>query len=309
MDTFRSVYVMAKEAAFGRWVRRFWRGRSPRSDPLWHLLHPRDSRGEVTAWGDSPHWTVTDALTVVDPEAFGRIVKGVCRLCPRPTLEPKGLRLLPGGPVLGTSLVVSCRAPALEPIRRVVLDATSHLVARQPLADEEFQRAEWWVRQVGKAVKANLAALWDAREQYLAAGAPPLPSSRHFRLGFLVRLCKALRNAATADERKSCERRVGYFLSRGEPPWYASTGSLHVTLASGLSVRCTAKQRVLDRFSKLLWPSVLEKLTAYQPEGLAIMGEYPEHAVKVHFHDFLTETLVPETRPGFKVLEWAPFEP
>lgn len=302
MDEFRAVYVVAEDDEYGRWVRRFWKGRSPQDDPLWHLLHPADLRGEVAAWGLWPHWTVLDALTVSNTERFAKIVESVCRLSARPRIEPQRFS------IFGRALVVRCTCDLAPKIQLALGMATRHVIARMPLADEEFQRAEWRIRQVGKDVQTNLDALRETRRRYREAGAPPLPSSRHFRLGFLVRLVKELSRATGDEARASKARHLDHFLKYGEPYWYGASGSLHATIASGLNVQDKAdRQQQLDRFNDLLWPSVQSMLGAYEPASLAIMAEDPDNPVTVGFFDWLCEEFVEETRPGFQVIGHARF--
>lgn len=302
MDVYRAVFVVAEDTAYGRWIRRLWRGVVSRGDPLRRLLRPRDLRGEVAAWGRSPHWTVLDALTVTDPEAFASQVKAVCRLCAPPTICP--LRLGFWG---STALVVECLSDALQRIYGSLVTTTRHLIARVPLADEEFQKAEWWIVKTGGDVKANLQALFGARKEYLKAGAPPLPASRHFRVGFLVRLWKEW-NRASRDRRDLKAKQLRYFLSYGEPHWYGFDGHLHTTIVSGIRAGDPRdRSRQLSRFGDAIWPAVREKLGPYQPGYLAIMGEDPGNQVGVHFFDWLTESYVKETRPVFRVVDRAQF--
>jgi hypothetical protein len=301
MDVYRPVFVVAASTNYGAWIRQFWRAKSGQHDPLRLLLKPNDRRGEVEGWGIWPHWTVLDALTVSDPGAFAGIVKAVCRLCPPPILRPDRLAIYGA-----TSLVVQCSSPPLTRIAHALMTATRHLIARAPLADEEFQKAEWWIRIIGKEVKANCRALFEARKEYLRAGAPPIPRSRHFRLGFLVRLWKDWKRAKKDPDRR--HRHWQYFLAYGEPYWYAGAGSLHTTIASGLKVKGHPhRERILRRFTRTVWPLVEDRLKAYRPQYLAIMGEAPRHDVTVRFFDWLTETFVKDERPGFKVVDRARF--
>ncbi len=303
MDVFRTVYVAAEETDYGQWIRRFWEEASPEDDPLRQLLEPEDLRGEVMAWGDYPHWTVLDAMTTFAADEFTEIVKSVCRLALSPTIRPEGLR------IYGSSaLVVKCVERGLDRIRAALVVASRHLIARSQLTDEEFQRAEWWIRRINNDVSGHLGSLRAARRQYLENGCPPLPNSRHFRLGFLVRLIKEIERANDGAVREAKRRHLRYFFSHGEPHWYAGSSSLHTTIASGLNVTDEAnRQRQLDRFTNLLWPTVERELRSYQPRYLVIMGEDPENTKPVHFFDWLTETFVEEERPGFKEIGRAEF--
>jgi hypothetical protein len=295
-EEFRSIYVLVKEDTdFTRSVKALWEGRLPQGDPLRELLEPHDLRGEVAAWGAVPHLTVLDARTTADPEAFACAVRGVCRRSPRPTIRPEGLA------VLGrNSLVVRCASPELEDLRAALAEAVQHLIVRARLTDEEFQRAAWWIRRVGQDVAGNLALLEEARQRYLQAGAPPLPSARHFRLGYLVRLVKDIQ--AAGNDRAAREDNLRYFLIRGgEPFWHAHRGTLHVTIAS------LTGGRALTSFSEALQKRILADLDSFEPDAVAIMGEDPDQSVTVAVWDALTETVIEETRPGFKVMGYAEF--
>jgi len=303
MDVFRAVYVVAEDTDYGQWMQRFWNGASDEEDPLRQLLCP-DVRGEVTAWGVWPHWSSTDALTTSDPDGFARLVKTVCRLAQPPTIYPEELSIFGSN-----ALVVKCGEIGLAALRSTLVEATRHLIARLPLADEEFQKAEWWIRHVGNDPDKHLRSLWMARDLYLDAGSPALPSSRHFRLGFLVRLSKEIERAKDASEAGEKAKHLQYLFTRGEPYWYSTTGGLHTTIASGLTVHGKEdREEQIVRFTKLLWPTIEKKLGSFRPAYLAIMGEDPENKVTVHFMDWLTETFVEETRPGFTVVDRAPFD-
>jgi hypothetical protein len=118
-----------------------------------------------------------------------------------------------------------------------------------------------------------------------------------------VGFCKQL-DRAEEKERESRANSLQYFLSNGEPPWYASSGGLHTTIASGLRGDCEER---LNDLEKLLQPAIESKLGSYKPRYLAIMGEDTNNVVTVHFFDWLTETYVEEKRPGFKVIDRANF--
>jgi hypothetical protein len=300
MREYRAVYAMVEDTPFDGWVRGLWQGDLPVDDPLRCLLGPDDLRGEVAAWG-GVHVTDLDALEITDVDAFAEIVKCICSVCPPPSLTPWDLA------IFGRALVVTCEAPELKRVNAALMKATSHLIARAPLTDEERQRAEWWIGHVGVQVDANLQALHAACQKYLEAGSPPLPTSRHFRLGYLMRLWKELQRAAPAD-RESCAAGLDYFLTHGEPAHYAVAGSPHITLASGLEVQDEAdKQAQLAEFRQSLWQAALARLKPYRPRQLAIMGEHPTERIDVRFFDWLTETFVDENRPAFTVIDTARF--
>ncbi len=294
MFNYHAAYIVAEETDFGKWIGRYWDRRSSKKDPLYALLKPRDCRGECRAWGDDSHWTVLDAHVIPNVETFARIAKSICGLSKAPKLVPTGLSIFGG-----TSLVVKCESKQLALVMKALCRATAHLIDRTRLADEEFQRGEFLIKSVGKDVKANLAALWEARRIYLEAGSPSLPTSKHFRLGFLVRYVKQSKNKDN--------HALQYFLTHGEPPWYAKPGtSFHTTICSGLDPKENGNGR-LAKFNETILPKVKETLKDYVPEYLAIMGEDPENKVTVKFFDWLTETFFEETRPGFMIVDRAPF--
>lgn len=303
MDVFRAAYVVDEETEFGQRLRRFWDGTSGRDDPFRQLLEPEDLRGEVTAWGDAPHWTVLDAMTTCAPDEFADVIKSVCRLALPPTIRPKRLQ------IYGSSaLVVECVEQGLSHLRAALVATTRHLIARSQLADEEFQRAEWWFRRIGKDAADQPNLVERARGHYVEAGSPPLPNSRHFRLGFLARLVKEMELAKDVAERELKSKHLQHFLAHGEPHWYVGSGSLHITVCSGLKVTdAVNRQRQLEKFTSLLWPTIEQGFRSYEPRYSAIMGEDPEATRPVHFFDWLTGTFVEEERPGFKELDCAAF--
>jgi hypothetical protein len=302
VDVFRAAYILA-EGPYADWVHSFWEGTLPPGDPLQKLREPQDLRGEVQAWGGA-HWTLLDALTTTAPAAFDEVVRRVCASFPPPTIRPENLALRVWGK---GSLVIQCSSPAVDELRGALLQAVHPLITRVRMTDEEFQRAAWWIRQVCGAeperLSANLAALDCARQIYRQAGSPPLPSSRYFRLSLLVRLVKN-RDQADADGRASREAALLHFLTRGEPPWcYLLTGSLHTTIASGLS-----DHHPLDRLPAAEIEERVQKLLgSYQPGRVAIMGLDEDCPTSVLVRDGLTDTFVPETRPNFHVVGWADF--
>ncbi len=300
MPEYRAVYVMVEGTPFDAWVQGLWHGALPADDPLRCLLEPGDRRGEVAAWG-GVHVTDLDALEITDVDAFAEIVKCICSVCTPPSLTPWDLD------IFGRALVVTCEAPELKRVNAALMKATSHLIARASLTDEERQRAKWWIGQVGVQVDANLQALHAAWERYAEVGSPPLPTSRHFRLGYLMRLWKELQRA-TPQDRESRAAGMDHFLTHGEPAHYGFAGSPHITLASGLGVQDEAdKQAQLAEYRQSLWQAVLARLKPYRPGQLAVMGEHPTERIDVRFFDWLTETFVDENRPAFTVIDTARF--
>ena len=292
---FRAAYAIPDGIPLHARLQALYEGSISNKDPLSRLLHPVDQRGEVNAWG-GPHLTVTDALTMQPPEEFSRVVIDVCRGFDPPVVTPKGLTVWGG-----TALVLGCESPELESVRAALAAATRSCIERSPLTDEEIQRAQWWIRQRGHQAQDNLEHLNEALRWYAEAGSPPLPASRHFRLGFLVRLAKELHHAKP-DARSSRERALFHFLHYGEPPWYATASSLHLSLASGL-----VPETDTEKLKRHLEPSVLADFPSLHLSRLAIMGEDPISPVTVRFFDWLTETPVEEVRPGFRVIAWAEF--
>jgi hypothetical protein len=302
VDVFRAVYILA-EGPYADWVHSFWADTLPADDPLQALRRPHDLRGEVQAWGGA-HWTLLDALTTTAPATFDAVVRKVCAAFDPPTITPEALALRVWGK---GSLVVHCSSPAVDELRAALLQAVHPLITRVRLTDEEFQRAAWWIRQVCGAdagrLAANLAALDRARQTYRQAGSPPLPSSRYFRLGLLVRLVKN-RDQADGERRASRDAALHHFLARGEPPWcYLLSGSLHTTIASGL-----ADDQPLDRLpAAAIEARVRKLLDSYRPGRVALMGLDEASPTEVLVRDGLTDTFVPETRPNFHVVGWAEF--
>jgi hypothetical protein len=235
-------------------------------------------------------------MIVSAPETFRQITQRICTLSPPPTLKPQRLR------IYGTALVVECESPELAGIRSALIAATSHLIERSSLADEEWQRAAWWAGMVADDPQACLDQLGEARRLYAQAGSFPLLSSRHFRQGFLVGLLKKV-NRATGDQKDKAMAAFDYFLTQGQPPWYASSKMFHTTIASGLQIADDEdRKRQLQEFTEFLWGSVASKLGAYQFNSLAIMGEDPTDEVELHFYDHVTDTFVNEKRPRFRVI-------
>jgi len=293
-DQFRSVYVMAEGFPLADRLSRLYDGTLPDDDPLHAFLSPKDKRGEVAAWG-GPHWTLLDALTSRLTRPFVDAVRAVCQGLPSPEIRPERLAIY-----ATNSLVIEGASERWNGLRSALIRATRPFIARMPLADEEIQKAEWHVRRGNLHVEENLKALRDAVAVYRHAGSPPLPSSRHFRLGFLVRLHKASVREGTPKRAEYLQ----YFLTRAEPPWYGSNGVPHLTIASGLD-----GTEDLGDLRRQLWDSIRQDFPAFQPRCLAIMGEDADNPVTVRFYDWLTETLVEEKRPGFKVIEWVDLNP
>jgi hypothetical protein len=296
---FLCVYALPEGTPIAHRLDALYQGRVPPGDPLSRLLRPVDMRGEVGAWG-GVHITLLDALTVSDPERFIRTVREICSRHRAPTVTAKDLCIWSK-----KSLVLRCESSALDALRADLISATHDCIERYPLSDEMIQKAEWLIRSRGANVSVNLAMLAAAVHRYDAAGAPPIPASRHFRLGFLVKLLKEAQRAAAAGDQAQelADRALSYFLERGNPPWYATAGGLHMTLASGLTDTTD-----FDSLRAELEPGVVMDFQNAKLHQLAVMAEDLESTVTVQFFDWLTETPIWETRPGFKVVETAKFQ-
>ena len=295
---FLSVYALPAGTQIADRLDALYQDRLPLGDPLDRLLRPVDMRGEVGSWG-GVHITLLDALTVSDPEGFIRAVREICSRHRAPTVTAKELCIWSN-----KSLVLRLESPELDAIRAELIAATHDCIERYPLSDEMIQKAEWLIRDRGVRVPENLDMLAATIHRYDEAGAPPIPASRHFRLGFLVKLIKEAQQAAAADNpaRERAERALTYFLESGNPPWYAAPGGLHMTLASGL-----ASSTDFDSLRAELEPGVVADFQHAKLHRLAIMAEDLESPVTVDFFDWLTETPVRETRPGFKVVDLVSF--
>lgn len=307
-SVFRAVYVVFENTHLGKWILRLWEASSgvdiPDDDPLQQFIEPGDLRGEVQAWGRrDPHITVTDAMTTCEPDEFDLKIKNICASFPQPVIEPTALS------IFAKALVIRCSSPDLLAVRREIIEATRPLVHRTPVCDEEWQRCYWWIRQIhgiGKTADAHLREVDYARNVYIESGSPSLPGSRHFRVGFLLRMTKTARRLKNSEV--ASQQNLEHFLKKGEPHWYAGAGAPHVTIVSGLKFTEEAgKDRQLLHYQQTVWPHVQKTFTSYRPRALAIMGEDPDNPVEVSFFDWLTETFVRERRPGFKVLERIPF--
>jgi len=294
MNIYRSCYVMFEGSSLADRLAALYQGKIAEDDPL-HSL--QSQRGEVASWG-GPHITLLDALTTADPDTFDRIVIKVVGGTRPPEIRPLDLALFGS-----SSLVILCESPDLDNFRPRLIQATRPLMTSQPLADEEVQRAYWWIDLKCPGLKGRHDLLDLALRTYRDAGSPPLPNSRHFRLGFLAKLCHE-RKAAAVEECEERQARLDYFLSLGEPPWYSRPGGLHLTIVSGLKLQSGA---TVGPFRDQLWEAIRHDFTSYRPARLAIMGEDPERPVPVQCNDALTASYVPETRPGFKVVTWANF--
>jgi hypothetical protein len=293
---FRAAYAVPEGTPLAVRLDKLYKGSLEPEDPLFQLLHPVDQRGEVNGWG-GPHLTLLDALTVTRLAEFTRIVQDVCRHFDPPEVTATSLSVWNN-----KALVLRCDSPGLNQARAALIEATRPCIERYPLTDEEIQRAKWWIEQRGHRAQANLQHLDQALSRYTAAEAPPLPASRHFRLGFLVKLVKDL-DGASETNRPGRESDLIHFLKHGEPPWYASGSALHLTLASGL----VQTPSDLEQLRCDLEPSVLADFPHSRLQRIAIMAEAPESPVNVSFFDWLSETAVEEVRPGFKAIAWALF--
>lgn len=305
MDEFRAVYVMA-DGPIADWLERFWDGASPPDDPLAELLRPADLRGEVVAWG-GPHLTLLDALTTTEPTRYDAAVRAACRRVGRPTIRPGDVSVWPtprwdgDRAVDGSSVVLRCHCPELDALQLELVEATRPLIARSPLADEEWQRAEWWIDRVSPDAEADRGYLDAARRLYREAGRPALPSSRHFRLDRLVRLVRWI-DAAPDGQAARRQAALFHFLTHGEPPWATEGGRLHLSVASGLAGRPIARP-LLNRVQA----QAHQLFGEFRPAGVAVLEASEANRVAVTMTDALTGVALAETRPGLRVREVVPF--
>ena len=303
---FRMLYVQII-SSLGDWLREFYQERTAPGDPLHELLDPKDLRGEVNAWG-GPHITVSDALRVLDPAEFARICRSICADREPPEISFTDMD------VHRTALVIECESKQLSQLRLELLEATSHLIEREPLTDREFQQTlERIQTQDIDRRTANESALEQARREYLAHNSPDLPTSVHFRLPFLVGLCR--RMAATDDpaERSARRESLEYYLDFRQPPWYASSSVLHLTICSGLPLDPADEQtrkQLRDKYRDLLWNEVGRRTgrQGYRPPHLAIMGESETEKVHTRRWDGAVREHVEETRQQFVVVQQVPFK-
>ena len=289
------LYILI-EGGIGEWLEDFYEGRTPSSDPLYHFLHPEDLRGEVNAWG-GPHLTVSDALRVTDAEEFAQIARSKCLQYESPEVVFEGLA------VYRTALVITCRSKQLNDLRLALLEKSSYLIERERITKEEFDEALSRIRSCGGADQnKNEQALDYARQQYELHDSPELPTSVHFRLPFLVGLCRAKK-----------WKSLKYFLDRRQPPWYSSRSSLHLTICSGLKVDPTddrARRQLIQRATEDLWPEIVERLgpKPYRPTCLSVMRESHTQTVHTKRYDGITREHVEEERPAFEECERLSFK-
>jgi hypothetical protein len=319
-EPYRGVYLMAEHDparpfALAQRLSALYAGTIPPTDALHSFLWPRDQRGEVIAWA-GPHFTLLDAYAVSDGAEYDRRVREVLT-------RVQALRLVATGlAVFGPALVIRYRCEASDGLRGGLRDATADLVARHPLTDDQIQKAYWWIESQGPETNrcaAHLAALDRALLRYRQAKSPPLQASRHFGIQYLLRCSKALDRAnralaaaqanGAAGTVQECEDKVlkarnnlDYYFLKGIPAWYAGGGSLHLTVASGLPETGLGGAAAPDL--RELEPDLLRDSREYVPVRVAIVGEdFDSPPVQVKYFDWLTETYVEETRPGFRVLE------
>ena len=277
METMRAVYIVAEEGDYAQWMKQFWAGKCAPDDPLYELMYPLDLRGEVTAWGETPHWTILDVLTTSHPNDFDEVVRSVCKITSDLTIEPRELDMW------GNGVMMKCDSPSSESLRTVLAASTRHLIARFPVTDEEFQRGEWWIARICGNESRNLSLLRDLKKYYQAVGSPSVPSSRHFRLGFLMHLYRSHRNAVeqgNADLSTRTQAALNCFLRFGEPSWYHQPYKSHSTIVSGVHVDDSKRAEMLFHFRETIQPLAIERLgQIYKPGYLAIMGEDPETTI------------------------------
>jgi len=304
---FRMLYVQILNS-LGDWLDRFYRGTTPPQNPLYQLLDPIDLRGEVNAWG-GPHITVSDALRVTDVDKFAQMCRSICARYKKPAISFADLD------VYRTALVIKCESQELSALRLELLEHTSCLIEREPLTDHEFQEAlDHIEQQDGDRRDHNRANVETARREYMEHDSPPLPTSIHFRLPFLVGLCRSLAAADEPEEKSKRRERLEYYLEFRQPPWYASTSTLHLSICSGLQFDPTdeeARKQLRDRYRELLWGEIERRTECqdYRPKCLAIMGESATETVHTRRWDGAIREHVEEERPQFVAVEQVPFHP
>jgi hypothetical protein len=297
MGKMRALYVVLDNCAFSQWIKRFWDDASSPKDPLVKLCH---EKGEATAWGKNPHLTILDCLTISDTARYADIAQRLCEKKEPPVilLSVEGIKILGG-----TSLVLKCESPELDSLRLTMTRATHSLTERISLSDEEFKRAEWWIRKTGNRVQANIAVLQSIQKIYTSCGAKPLPSSRHFRMGFFFRLYKEYISAKNPVNKINNKKALDYFLTKGEPPWYERPGFLHITIASGLRPYFKGQHTDFEALRRMLLPYSKKIFKPFAPAALAIMGEDLSKNITVEVFDWLTDSYLSDERPGLKVID------
>jgi len=280
---------------FGTWLAQYYDGLTPSVDPLYRLLRPADLRGEVNAWG-GPHLTLSDANRVTDEKEFARRAALICARHEPPVVFFKELA------IDRTALVIKCESDHLNTVRQEFLEATADLIDRGCLSDDEFQTALDRIRHHAGVDQAdNEAALEVAHREYKSHGSPPIPTSVHFGLPFLVGLCRAGRRDS-----------LDYFLRYGQPPWYARRSTLHLTICSGLRLAPgdqLGRTALLDKYQHELSGEIQRRLgpQPYRPPHLCMMGESKTSMVRTRRFDAVINDYVEETRPDFEVCDYASF--
>lgn len=276
-----AVYAIPAIVKFTDWVEAYWRGELVPDDPLQRFLG-FDRIGEARAWGGA-HITVLDYTNFTQISTFKNILKEIVSIIPRPVIRRGRLRLYRGG----KQLVLDFDSHDLDQCRKAIETALEPLILKSPLLEEELQRGKLWILGMGKNVRRNLERLATAEKVYRSAGSPPLQAAFPWRLNALVNYTTT---SATSKDLKN-------FLRNGMWPWFKKGGSLHITIASGLS-----GQEKIEKLEEQLWSEIERRVPAeFELESLAIMEEDLKNIVNVQYWDSLTQTYVRDRRPSLKV--------
>jgi len=278
----RAVYAFLGTPEFTEWVKAYWDQQIPADDPLQRTLGPARI-GEAAAWG-GPHITICDYASL--QVGYGSVVRSVVETLPQPVVHRGRLRLHRGG----TQFVLRFESRDLDACRRAIETAIEPLIARAAIVDEEWQRARTWILHCEKAdTEECFQRLAAARRAYTAAGCPPLQGAFPWRLNALV-------DYANRDDPTALQM----LLRTGMWPWFLKSGSLHLTLASGLM----PGEFRLEDLEKRLWSRIEQTVPQeFTLDSLAIMEPDFEHTIDVMYWDSLTQGLVPDRRPRLRAAE------
>jgi hypothetical protein len=308
MAAYRCLYAeIPEDYEYSKKLMALWSGGVKKGDPLYQF-HENGSIGEAIAFGTLPHFTILDALTIENTERFTKIIKQNVDSISRPEIRSQGELIL--NQQGGLLLKAKCSEELLA-FRMRMISETSDLVARTQLTDDEFQKAEARIRKIDhdeQAVKANLDVLWKARSLYMEAGKPAIPTSRFFRLPFLVRLIKQSLASELESKVKEAQRSIDFYLKNGLPSWYVYEFPIHTTIVSAIKIDSNVdRNQVLPNIKKSILP-VINSFSSFSPAYLSILAEDPEKKFKIRKYDWLTDTFVYEHTFGYKAIDKAYFK-
>jgi hypothetical protein len=286
MSVLGAVYAMLGTQAFIDWLQAYWEQRLPATDPLQNVLGPTRI-GEAAAWG-GPHVTIVDYASL--KRRFRSAVSSIIKKIPRPVVRRGGLGFYKGGMVL----VLHFESPDLDACRRALEKEIASVIALTPVVDEEWQRARLWILNCGKGdPEDNLRRLAVARQAYEAAHSPGLQAAFPWRLNALVEYAN-----------RSDPKALHTLLGTGMWSHFLKSGSLHLTIASGLEPE---KFKLAD-LKEELWPTIERTVPEeFTVDSLAIMEPDPEHTVTVQYWDSLTRGFATDRRPALRVAGRIPF--